>query len=101
MKDIQTGKQRIIFVDPKGIAHIENGFDNEKVALAKDIDLVQARIAALRGDDDIELESFIVADNTRAEANPIFKPRHPGDYENNHIVFLPEERCIAKVLGIQ
>jgi hypothetical protein len=101
IKDTRTGKQRIIFADPKGIAHIENGFENEKVALASDIKLVQGRIAALRGNEDIELESFIVADNTRAEANPIFRPRHPGDYENHHVVFLGEERCVSTVLGIR
>lgn len=100
IKDKKTGKQRIVFVDPKGIAHIENGFENEKIALATDIKLVQDRIATIRGNDDIELESFIVADNTRAEANPIFKPNNPSDYENHHVLFLSEERCIPLVLGI-
>lgn len=101
MKDAESGKQRIVFVDPKGIAHIENGFENEKVALASDIKIVQGRIAALRGKDDIELESFIVADNTRMEAKPIFNPLHPDDYDNHHVVFLAEDRCIPTVLGIR
>jgi hypothetical protein len=101
IKDIRTGKQRIIFVDPKGIAHIENGFENEKVALASDIRRVRDRIAVIRGNEDIELESFIVADNTRAEAKPIFSPKHPDDYENHHVEFLSEERCIPAVLGVK
>lgn len=99
IKDIRTGKQRIIFVDPKGIAHIENGFENEKVALAHAIKLVQNRIASIRGNEDIELESYIVADNTRVEAKPIFKPGRDSDYEAHHVVFLGEERCIPTVLG--
>ena len=100
IKDSRTGKQRIIFVDPKGIAHLENGYENEKVALASEIRHVQDRIAVIIGNDNIELESFIVTKNTRTEANPIFNPQHPDDHERHHVLFLSEERCIPTILGL-
>ncbi|MCK4270575.1 MAG: DEAD/DEAH box helicase family protein [Methanogenium sp.] len=97
MQHVESGAQRIIFADPKGMAHL-NGFEDEKVQLCHEIKKLQSELCKNRGKDDVILDSYIISVTDRVNTNYIFKPKSPGDYDKNHLLFLDDEKLIEKIL---
>jgi hypothetical protein len=89
-------KQHIIFVDPKGLGHIWNGFENEKVQLYNTIKGIQARI----GDPNVTLDSYIISEKSFAEVQPTFGTRSHtrAEFHAHHILFKDDEDLVEMLL---
>jgi len=81
-----TGKQAIVFLDPKGLEH-SKGFNDEKVQFSKEIKNVERKL----NNKNIVLESFILSETSYREVIKRWDD-HPSrdDCVNNHVLFLED-----------
>jgi len=95
---VDGGKQRIVFVDPKGLFMLEpRSFDHPKIQLYR----VLQDIARDLGDPCITLDSFILSDKSYQQTQPGFgNGQHSrADFEQHHVLF-PEDKDFArKIVG--
>ena len=81
--------QRIIFVEPHGLAHGWSGGDEDKIGLA---DRIKDMERALKPHHpDITLDSYIISVTTYAEAKPVLGNRSRADLEQKHILFQQDD----------
>lgn len=86
-------KQFLTFVDPKGIQHLKDQLDNEKVRLFKRL---AEDIAPRLHDKDLILNSFIISDTSYNQL--LYKGSYkPEDYEKNHVLFLEDRDYVKKL----
>lgn len=95
-------KQKIIFADPKGLAHMK-GFEDEKIQLynqIKDIEKSLSEKLLERGEKQkIELESYLISVTPLREMQPIFHTSQTSTYKQHHILIQEEgEEYIAKMI---
>jgi len=86
-------KQTIIFIDPKGIRHLED----EKVQLYKDIKEIEKNI----GKNGIRLESFIISATKFQELKKTYSyaQKKKNNLEQDHVLFMEDkEKLIEKLL---
>ncbi len=82
---VDGDRQRIVFVDPKGIRHL--GFDDPKIKFYETINEIEQRL----GDSRISLDSFIVS-NTPSHTMRELWGVEKEEMQNRHILFLEEDR---------
>jgi len=98
VKNNTTNAQRVIFADPKGLTHLMNGFDDDKVQLCHDIKDLQSEIIHKTGKTDLVLDSYIISVTPRSDIDAIFKPASSADYDTHHVLFQKERGYIEKML---
>jgi hypothetical protein len=80
-------KQKIIFIDPKGLEHTK-GLDDEKIQLSIDIKELEREL----GKRDVALESFILS---QTPYDKLVKgrttPEPKDEYTKNHVLFLDDK----------
>lgn len=88
-------RQRIVFLDPKGLEHTKS-LENEKIQLANEIKNLEREL----GKKNIRLDSFILS-NTPYESliKGIVNPESRQEYEANHVLFLDDYEWPKKLLG--
>jgi hypothetical protein len=96
--------QQIIFADPKGLTHIRNGFEDEKIKLyehLKDRGLRLAKQLLDKGDKQkIKLDSYIISVTPIIKLQPIFPLSQPSALLEHHILVQEENgKYIEKMLG--
>jgi hypothetical protein len=100
---IKTGdKQKILFVDPKGLAHMNNGFEAEEIKLHKIIKKREDELRSLYPEFDISLDSFIVSVTTKQDADGLFSKGRTlsyDDYLTHNIVFEEDPQHIVKIFN--
>ncbi len=76
------GKQRIGFLDPKGISKIDDGFNNPKIRFFREVKILEKQM----GDKDVTLDSFIIS---VTPFNRILWDSSPSEveFEANHMFF--------------
>ena len=80
-------KQKIIFIDPKGLEHTK-GLDDQKIKLAEEIKKIEKRL----GKETIELESFILSQTPHEElTEERTAPESKNDYLRRHVLFLDDK----------
>lgn len=78
---LEGNRQRVVFVDPKGLRNVDGGFDNPKLRLYETLKALPI------GDPDLELDSYILS------VTPFRELRHwkgqdgESDFEARHVVF--------------
>ena len=82
---IEGGKQRVVFVDPKGIRNL--GPDDPKIAFYETVKEIEQRL----GNPDVRLESFIVS-NTPSQTMKMLWRMEKAEMQMRHIVFQGEDR---------
>jgi len=81
-----TGKQAIVFLDPKGLEH-SKGLDDEKIQFAKEIKNVERKLK----NKNTVLESFILSETSyRKLIEGLNNPPDKETYINNHVLFLED-----------
>jgi len=98
VKNTANDTQRVIFADPKGLVHMRNGFDDEKIQLSHDIKDLQEELMRKTGKRNLVLDSYIISDTPRANIKSIFKPSSGSDYENHNVLFQDERGYIEKMV---
>lgn len=96
--------QQIIFADPKGLAHITNGFEDEKIKLyehLKDMGAILSKKLSDRGETQkIKLDSYVISVTSAREIQPIFHTSQPSTLMEHHILVQEETgKYIGKMLG--
>lgn len=96
--------QQIIFADPKGLAHIINGFDDEKIKLYEQLKDMGAHLSeklSARGEKQrIKLDSFVISVTSARDIQPIFHTSQPSMLMEHHILVQEENgKYIGKMLG--
>ena len=90
---LDGGKQRITFIDPKGIRNLS--WHNEpKLDFAKTIREIEKKI----GDATVSLDSYIVSVTPAAEMKLHWGVKD-GQLAERHIVFEEDEDCIRTILS--
>ncbi len=89
-------RQRIVFIDPKGLAMLRDGFENRKVQLYHTLQT----IPGLRHPDR-EVDAFIIADKTFEETQPQFgNSNHTREeFAQHHILFPNNEDFPERLIG--
>lgn len=82
---VTASKQHVLFVDPKGIRHLEP--DHDKIRFHATIKEIEARL----GDASIQLESFILSNTASHDMRRLWKIEK-SDMEERHILFQDEDR---------
>jgi len=95
--------QKIIFADPKGLTHIRNGFEDEKIKLyehLKDRGLRLVKQLLDRGEkQNIKLDSYIISVTPIGELQSIFHTSQPSTLLEHHILVQGENgKYIGKML---
>lgn len=86
---VDGAHQRIVFVDPKGLAMLKpNSFNNPKIQLYRTLQ----EIAADQNNPNIALDSFIISDKPYATTKPTFGTlEHTrAEFHRHHVIF-PED----------
>ncbi|MFH1323474.1 MAG: SDR family NAD(P)-dependent oxidoreductase [Methanobacteriota archaeon] len=96
--------QQIIFADPKGLAHITNGFEDEKIKSyehLKDMGEILTKKLSDRGEKQkIKLDSYVISVTSAREIQPIFHTSQPSTLMEHHILVQEENgKYIGKMLG--
>ena len=96
-------KQHIIFADPKGLTHMNKGFDDEKIKLYKHIKDFEANMVeklSKKGEmQKITLDSYIISVTPLRNAQQIFNTRSRETFEKHNILFQEaKEKYIGKML---
>ena len=91
--------QHLIFVDPKGLGHI-NTFDDKKVQLCKQIKLHEQSLKGKCGDISITLDSAIVTDTAKSSVFRNFQCPLQQKFDEHHIYFHENEHYMEKLLGL-
>jgi superfamily II DNA or RNA helicase len=96
IKDKDSDKQIIVFIDPKGLEHTK-GLDDEKIQFAKEIKDIEKKL----NNQNIKLESFILS-NTRYDKlkEGMAKPPSKEDYELSHVLFLDDKDWCQKLFEL-
>ncbi|MGV3592972.1 MAG: DEAD/DEAH box helicase family protein [Gammaproteobacteria bacterium] len=91
---LENGKQRVIFVDPKGIHNL--GKDDPKIRFHESIKEIEMRLA----DPEVHLDSFIVS-NTPAKAMEMQWSMTKQDMRDRHILFQLDDAdsYVGQLLG--
>lgn len=89
-------KQRVSFIDPKGLRNLSGGLGNPKVQLYK---LLKTEIEPKLNDPDIVLNSFILS-NTPYEEVSFWSHCDKSVFSQNHIIFQMDEEYIAQLFGM-
>jgi len=88
-------EQQIIFVDPKGLANMYNGFADEKIQLykkIKDYESILAEKLSERGEKyKVQMESWIISETPLRDIQPHFNTGSIEEYARHHIL-LKEDR---------
>jgi len=85
--------QRIVFLDPKGLEHMQR-LDHEKIQLAKDIKRLESDL----GKANISLNSFILSKTPYESLVKGTKdPESREEYEENHVLFLDDQEWPKKL----
>lgn len=80
-------KQKMIFIDPKGIEHTK-GLDDEKIQLSVNIKELEREL----GKKDVELESFILSQTQYDKLVKGGTTREPKEeFIKNHVLFLDDK----------
>lgn len=95
--------QQIIFADPKGLAHITNGFEDEKIKLyehLKDMGKILSKKLSDRGEKQkIKLDSYVISVTPARDIQPIFHTSQPSTLMDHHILVQEENgKYISKML---
>jgi hypothetical protein len=89
-------KQKMIFVDPKGLEHTK-GLDDEKIQLSVDIKELEREL----GKKDVVLESFILS---KTSYDKLIKgrttPEPKDEYIKNHVLFLDDREWPHKLFEL-
>jgi superfamily II DNA or RNA helicase len=81
------GKQKIVFIDPKGLEHTK-GLDDEKIQLSVDIKGLEREL----GGKDVVLESFILSQTSYDKLRKgRTAPEPKEEYIKKHVLFLDEK----------
>ncbi len=96
--------QQIIFADPKGLTHITNGFDDEKIQLyehLKDMGENLSKKLSDKGEKQkIKLDSYVISVTSARDIQPIFHTNQPSTLIEHHILVQEENgKYIGKMLG--
>ncbi|MEM5875671.1 MAG: DEAD/DEAH box helicase family protein, partial [Candidatus Aenigmatarchaeota archaeon] len=88
-------KQIIVFIDPKGLMHTRDLYD-EKIQFSKEIKDIEKEL--FKNNKDITLESFIISTTS---FNNLIKglKDYPSkeDYINHHVLFLDDKDCFENL----
>ncbi len=81
----KDGRQRIGFLDPKGISKIGDGFKNPKIRFFREVKILEKQM----GDKDVTLDSFIIS---VTPFNRVLWDSSPteAEFEANHMFFQDE-----------
>ena len=90
---VKNGKrQRIVFLDPKGLEHIKR-LDHEKIQLFKGIKSLESDLGKVN----ISLHSFILSKTPYENLiKGIEEPESREEYEANHVLFLDDQEWPKK-----
>ena len=88
-----ASKQHVIFIDPKGIRNLEEGFENEKIKLCtlhiKEIEKVVNEYLKNKGDrTSLKLDAFIISVTPYREIKPFFNNCEKEEFEKHKVFFL-------------
>ncbi len=89
---VEGRRQRIAFIDPKGLVHI--GPDHEKVKLHQTIKDTEQRL----GDGNVQLDSFIVSVTRHADLGDAWKDLSRPNLADRHVLFQEDKRYIGEIL---
>lgn len=91
----ENDKQTIVFIDPKGIRNLGN-FSDEKIQLYRNIKDIEKEI----NKPNIKSESMIlsVSEYENVKKNFEVGKTKKEEFENNHILFMEDEKLIDKVM---
>lgn len=98
-----NGMQNILFVDPKGLGHMLDGFEAEEIILYKKIKELEARVIKLNNTTNVTLDSFIISVTPKQEADKIFQDRKAlsyDDYLSYHVLFEEDPAHIEKMFNV-
>jgi len=89
-------RQRIVFVDPKGLEHIK-GLDNEKIMLKNDLKQLEQKLAR----ENVVLESFVLSKTSYEKLiEGRTDPPSKDEYVNHHVLFLNDRDWPKKLFGL-
>jgi hypothetical protein len=93
---IEGGKQRVVFVDPKGIRNLS--WDDPKILFHETVKEIEARL----GDASVRLDSFIVS-NTPSATMQLHWSKDKAEMGRRNIVFQGEggEGYVGAILGVK
>jgi len=90
---VEGGKQRVVFVDPKGIRNLP--WDDPKIRFHETVKEIEQRL----GDPAVRLDSFIVS-NTEATTMQLQWSRSKAEMEARNIVFQEDaDAYVGRILG--
>lgn len=92
---LEGDKQNIIFVDPKGLVFIQEGLENRKLRLNKDIKNIEETLVGETGKQ-ITLDSFIISVSAYQTVKSNFTSDR-GTLEKNNILFQEDPKHIEKL----
>ena len=92
---VEGGKQRIIFVDPKGIRHL--GWNDPKIMFHQSIKKLETRLS----DSNVQLDSYIVSNTSSSEMQRLWGV-NKDEIEARHILFQNEDEdtYVGKILNV-
>jgi len=94
-------KQNIIFVDPKGLVHMNCNIFDEKIQLHQQIKELEKRLSGKTGAQKVILDSFIVSVTSYQEIRDAFGWRTRGELESKYgILFQEDDHYIEKMMNI-
>jgi hypothetical protein len=89
-------KQKMVFIDPKGLEHTK-GLDDEKIQLSVDIKELEKEL----GGKDVVLESFILSQTPYDKVVGGRTTPEPKDkYIKNHVLFLDDKEWPEQFLSL-
>lgn len=90
-------RQYVTFVDPKGISHLK-GLDDPKIQLFK---YLQTDVAALLGNDNLILNSFIVSNTPMQQVEFWAKNQFAAkEFTDNHVLFDDDNNYLDKMIDM-
>lgn len=88
-------KQRMVFIDPKGLEHTK-GLDDQKIKLKDDIKELERQLSI----DNVVLESFILSKTSyRKLVGGRTAPPSKDEYINQHVLFLDESDWVERLFS--
>lgn len=90
-------KQKIIFIDPKGLEYTK-GLDDEKIQLKNEIKNLERKL----GNNNVTLESFILSKTTYEKLiEERLEPPSKEEYINHNVLFLEDNNWTEKLFSNQ
>lgn len=84
-------KQHLLFIDPKGLGHIREGLNEEKIQLHNHIKDIEQKLHQT-GTPNITLDSYIISVTPYANAKPLLGNEAKSTLKENHILFQPDDK---------